>query len=62
MSIPCLVFAKLLIPQHLVNYCRFWTSIRAIIKLVSPLMMKKNSFYHSIWNLLLYKDGIQTQK
>jgi hypothetical protein len=33
MSIPCLEFVKLLIPQHRVNYCHFWTPILAIIKL-----------------------------
>jgi hypothetical protein len=31
MSIPYLVFARLLIPQHRVNYCHVWMPIRAII-------------------------------
>jgi hypothetical protein len=53
---------KLLIPQCLLNYYHFWTLIRAIIRSASPLTMKKNSVHHSIWNLLLYKDGIRPQE
>jgi hypothetical protein len=59
MNIPYLVSAKLLISQRLVNYCRFWTPIRYIIRLASPLTTKKNNTNHSIWNLLLHKDDVQ---
>jgi hypothetical protein len=53
MSIPCLIFVKLLIPQHRVSCYDFWMPILAIIKSVLSLTMKKNSVNHSIWNLLL---------
>jgi hypothetical protein len=62
MSIPCLVFARLLIPQYHVSYCRFWMPIQTIIKSASTLMKKKNNVHHPIWNLLLYKDGIRPQE
>jgi hypothetical protein len=38
---PYLVFVRSLIPQRRVNYYYFWMPIQAIIKLASPLMMKK---------------------
>jgi hypothetical protein len=41
MGITCLVYARSLIPQRRVNYCRFWMPIQAIIKSASQLMMKK---------------------
>jgi hypothetical protein len=44
MSIPCLIFVKLLIPQHHVNYCHLWMPTQAIIKLASPLTTKKIAF------------------
>jgi hypothetical protein len=56
MSILSLVFAKLLIPQRLVNYCRFWTPIRVIDKSASSLMMKKKQ--HSS----LYLESFATQR
>jgi hypothetical protein len=36
--------------------------IRAIIKSASPLMMKKNSVHHSVWDFLLYQDSIQAKE
>jgi hypothetical protein len=44
MSIPCLIFVKLLIPQHRVNCCHFWMPIRVIIKPASQLMTEKIVF------------------
>jgi hypothetical protein len=36
--------------------------IQAIIRSASPLTTKKNSVYHSIWNLLLHKDGVRSKQ
>jgi hypothetical protein len=38
---PCLTFARLWIPQQLLNSCRFRTRIRVIIKLASPQTTKR---------------------
>jgi hypothetical protein len=62
MNINCLIFVRLLIPQHRVNYCHFWMPIQAIIKLASPLTINKNSVHHTIQNLLLHKDGVRPQE
>jgi hypothetical protein len=62
MSTHCLVFIRSWIPRHRVNSCHFWTPIQAIIKSVSPLTTKKNSIYHTVWDILLHQDDIRAKE
>jgi hypothetical protein len=54
MSIPYLVFARSLIPQHRVNCYHFWTPIQAIIRSASPLMMKKKHHSSYFFRIFCY--------